>query len=142
MCCLSITIINASTSLLFRTINPDNESVMLGNAGMTFMIVFWILMTHGILESFSDFVFESVTIQWYFNETKEGNYYNRLLNLWRTGKYVLWHFSTIIYGAVLAFVPDSLSTVLQTCETKAEEGYSCCCFANNSFTRLTKLCYI
>lgn len=79
------------------------------------MIVFWILMTHGILISFSDFVFESVTIQWYFNETKEGNYYNRLLNLWRTGKYVLWHFSTIIYGAVLAFIPDSLSTVLQTC---------------------------
>ena len=48
---------------------------------MLVLLIVETLVTHGFIEALSDFIFESVATYWYFNETKRGYDYPKILNL-------------------------------------------------------------
>lgn len=53
------------------------------------------------------------------------------------------HFGTIVFGHVLAYVPESLNTLLGRCQRNCGCCYTVCCFCHScTFRNLTKYSYI
>lgn len=111
---LSLTALNLNISLIWKT-QYSEDTFFLSNSLMFVIIICETLLTHGLIEAFSDFIFESVTIYWYFNETKRGQNYHRIINLFESLRLVFFHFSSIIYGFILAFIPEKLNSLLNKC---------------------------
>jgi hypothetical protein len=66
------------------------------------------------MEALSDFIFESIGIHWYFNKKKYGEDYSRCgYNCSPTLSLVFKHFGTIVAGAILAYLPESINSLLR-----------------------------
>ena len=104
---------------------------------MLFILVVETLITHGFIESLSIFVVESVTTFWYFKEAnKQGEDYNKLINLWETFKILPFSLSTIIYGFVFILIPEWFISIFKYTSRK------CGMFKGCGELRLSKFCFI
>lgn len=65
------------------------------------------LWTHGYLQAYSDFLFESIAIHWYYNEKKyENKGYSRIgQNLCPSIGLSIRHVGSIVFGWILAYFP-------------------------------------
>ena len=71
------------------------------------------LWTHGYLQAYSDFLFESIAIHWYFNEKKHGSGYSRIgENLCPSISLSFKHMGSIVFGWILAYIPESFNVLM------------------------------
>lgn len=102
------------------------------------------LWTHGYLQALSDFIFESIAIHWYFNEKKyEGGYSRIGKNLCPSLGLSIRHMGSIVFGWVLAYIPESYNVLMHQLEEKADGCYRYCCFCHKWLCEdLSKYCYV
>ena len=80
------------------------------------IIFIQILWTHGFMEALSDFFFESLAIHWYFRERRiENNEETCCSSLCLTFTMVIRHIGTIVFGHILAYIPETLNTMMGRC---------------------------
>lgn len=110
---------------------------------MALLVIVEAVWTHGMMEALSDFVFQSIAIHWYFNEKKLGKDYGKISNnLCPTLALTVKHIGTIIFGHVLAYIPESINLILNRCQTSCKGCYDfCCVFHRCTFKDLSKYCY-
>lgn len=103
-----------------------------------------IVWTHGYLQAYSDFLFESIAIHWYFNEKKLPRGYSKIgNNLLPSVGLSFRHMGTIVFGWILAYIPESLNVLLHQCEEKAESCYRIFCLCHKCLCEsLSKYCYV
>lgn len=92
------------------------------------LVVFEMLWTHGVMQAFSDFVFQGVSVFWYFRSCRP-DYSGFTDGLLPTLSMSFKHFGTIVFGSILTYYPDTLNEWMHACEESAEGCYSlwCCC---------------
>jgi len=115
------------------------------------LVVVGIIWNHGIMESLSDFLFQSFTILWYFNNKKygpnpenpDGGYSSCCSNFYPSLRYAFRHLGTIIFGSIYAFIPDSCNFMMNTCQNCAPCCYTvCCCVQDCCCRSLSRYSYI
>ena len=108
------------------------------------IVLLEMLWTHGFMEALSDFFFESVAIHWYFRERRiENNEETCCSSLCLTNSMMCRHIGTIVYGHILAYIPETLNTMLGRCEKNCGCCYSSLCFVHKCvFRQMTKYGYI
>ena len=71
------------------------------------------------MEAYSDFIYQSIAIHWYFNEGKHGGDYSDFgENFCPSLGLSFRHFGTICFGSIMAYYPESLNSMLVVCEQK------------------------
>ena len=108
------------------------------------LIIVETLWTHGFLEALSDFFFSSIAVNWYFQRKREETEDSGCCStLCETNKLTFFHLGTIVYGHVLAYIPETLNTMLGKCQQNCScLYYTFCCLHRFTFSQLTKYCYI
>jgi hypothetical protein len=93
--------------------NTDNKVPPVIPAVIVIIEALW---THGFLEALSDFFFESIAIYWYFKKAREAEGEETCCSsLSLTLGKVCRHIGTIVFGHVLAYIPETLNTMLGRC---------------------------
>lgn len=91
----------------------------------------------------SDFLYEGFASYWYFNERVFGYNYSRCSNFSNSVKLIFMHFGTACMGAILAYLPETLSTSFNHLEYDRPGCYNACCCCHKFCCRyLSKYCYI
>jgi len=108
------------------------------------LILVEMLLTHGFLQAYADFLFQSIAIHWYFNEKKHAGKYSRIgMNLCPSLGLSVRHMGTIVFGWILAFVPESFNVLMHQCEEKTDCCYRYFCYCHKWLCEdLSKYCYI
>lgn len=138
---LSISALVANISLLGICLTRKNNLI---NPIITCsLIVVEALWTHGFLEALSDFFYQSIAIHWYYKVRRQVEKEETCCdNLCLTLKLIIKHIGTIVFGHVLAYIPETVNTMLGRCEKKSPSCYNVCClFHRCTFRHLTKYCY-
>jgi hypothetical protein len=107
------------------------------------LVVIEALWTHGFLEALSDFFFESIAIHWYFKKRREEEREETFCDsLCLTFKMMCRHIGTIAFGHILAYIPETLNTMMGRCEKSNACCYNVFCFCHRiAFRMYTKYCY-
>jgi hypothetical protein len=139
---ISIGALAANVALLGVVLTRKNS--LIHPAVTSSFIIVEFLWTHGLLEALSDFFYESIAIHWYFKRRREIEKEETFCDtLMLTFKMIFRHIGTISFGHVLAYVPETLNTMIGRCEKRHECCYNVCCiFHRLTFRQLTKYCYI
>jgi hypothetical protein len=108
------------------------------------LILVEMLWTHGYLQAYADFLFESIAIHWYFNEKKYEEKYSRIgQNLCPSLGLSVKHQGSIVFGWILAYIPESFNVLMHQLEEKADGCYRyCCCCHKWLCEDLSKYCYV
>jgi hypothetical protein len=108
------------------------------------LILVEMLWTHGFLQAYADFLFQSIAIHWYFNEKKyEGGYSRIGKNLCPSVGLSMRHMGSIVFGWILAYIPESYNVLMHQLEEKADGCYRYCCCCHKWFCEdLSKYCYV
>jgi hypothetical protein len=108
------------------------------------LILVEMLWTHGYLQSYADFIFESIAIHWYFNEKKEEKGYSKIgKNLCPSISLSIKHMGSIVFGWVLAYIPESFNVLMHQLDEKAPSCYNIFCLCHKWCCEdLSKYCYI
>lgn len=62
--------------------------------------------THGYIQALSNFLFEAITVYWYYAEKNFGDNYSRVSKcLLPSLGLTCRHMGTIVYGSVIAWIP-------------------------------------
>ena len=102
-----------------------------------------LLWTHGVLEALSDFFCEAVAVNWYFTQRRDDEEKGCCSTFGKTLKYCIRHIGTIVYGHILAYIPETLNTKIGSCEKSCSCLYNVFCFCHRlTFRQLTKYCFI
>ena len=80
-----------------------------------------LLWTHGVLEALSDFFCEAVAVNWYFTQRRDDEEKGCCSTFGKTLKYCIRHIGTIVYGHILAYIPETLNTKIGSYERQAQE---------------------
>ena len=113
-CLLSLLTISINYALL--SISQTKKEPLIDARITAAIIILELLWTHGIMEAASDFFFESIAIHWYFKKRREENEEESCCDsLCLTIKLMFKHIGTIVFGHVLAYVPETLNTMLGRC---------------------------
>lgn len=108
---LTIVMIVANVALLSISLTRKTHIIHKNTA--TILIVIEAAMTHGIIVAFSDFFYQSIGIHWYYKKRryflKEGQHCD---TLFITLQIMARHIGTIVHGFILAYVPDSVNTII------------------------------
>jgi hypothetical protein len=98
---------------------------------MIYLTILEALWTHGFLKSYSDFVFQSISLHWYYNSHKHrsGSYSGLISNLLPSLTISIKHIGTIVFGSILTYFPEFINPLLNSCEQKSLGCYNlfCCC---------------
>lgn len=138
---ISIGALLANISLLGLCLTKKNN--LINPIITSSLIVVEALWTHGFLEALSDFFYQSIAIHWYYKgrrqaEREEGCCDNLSLTL----KMICRHIGTIVFGHVLAYIPETVNTMLGRVEKKSPWCYNILCLWHRcTFRHLTKYCY-
>lgn len=110
---------------------------------MSLIIIIEILWTHGFMEGLADFIFESLGIYWYFNQTKYGEGYSRCgRNLTKTVSLSFRHMGTIALGAINAYIPEEINAFMERFRLGCTSIYSLLCFCHRfTIRKLSKYGY-
>lgn len=108
------------------------------------LILVEMLWTHGYLQSLSDFLFQSIALHWYYNEKRLESGYSKLgNNLWPSLGLCVRHSGSIVFGWVLAYIPESFNVLMHQLEEKGAGCYRYCCFCHKWLCEdLSKYCHI
>lgn len=110
---------------------------------MSLIIIVEILWTHGFMEGMADFIFESVGIYWYFNKGKYGEGYSRCgRNCMPSFGLFFRHMGTIALGAINAYIPEEINSIMRRFEQSCNSCYKFFCFCHRfTIRKLSKYGY-
>jgi hypothetical protein len=109
------------------------------------LVIFEALWTHGFLKSYSDFLFQAISLHWYYSASRHQLTHNRheelpspsqdsgysglKENLLPSLALSVRHMGTIVFGSLLAYFPEFVNSFLNSCEEKVPGCYKllCCC---------------
>ena len=141
---LSIGALTINIIFLAYSQSHKSEEAVINPIIMGAVIIVETLWTHGFLEALSDFFFSSIAVNWYFKRKREESEdLGCCSTLCETNRLTFFHLGTIVYGHVLAYIPETLNTMLGKCQQNCScLYYTFCCLHRFTFSQLTKYCYI
>lgn len=108
---LSIGALVANVSLLGICLTRKNN--LISPIITCSLIIIEALWTHGFLEALSDFFYQSIAIHWYYKVRRQAEREETCCdNLSLTFKLIFRHIGTIVFGHVLAYIPETVNTML------------------------------
>lgn len=138
---ISISALVANVSLLGICLTRKNN--LISPIITSSLVILEALWTHGFLEALSDFFYQSIAIHWYYKVRRLAEREETCCdNLCLTFKMIFKHIGTIVFGHVLAYIPETLNTMLGRCEKRSAGCYNVFCLWHKcTFRHLTKYCY-
>jgi hypothetical protein len=138
---ISISAFIANISLL--GIYLTREGNIISPAIPTTFVLIEAIWTHGFLQGLSDFFFESIAIHWYYKRQRRQQKKSICCDtLLLTLKLIYRHIGTIIFGHVIAYIPEILNTLVSRLQLYNPCCYHTCCLLHEGIIKyLTKYCY-
>lgn len=104
---ISILALLVNLTLLKIGQHTTDDTVVVPRLIYSVIIIVEMLWTHGYLQSYSDFIFESIAVHWYYNEVPniEKGYSAIGKNLCPSISLSFKHIGTIVFSHILAYIP-------------------------------------